>query len=161
MDEAFPVSPPPAIAYPDSSPSLLSCVPHAVAVRVALSPPPPPAFNATSSVADFSVSMLLHLALLSALSSWPSSPRGTPPLPRRYIPAHGEFPGPVLRAPVPPSSSLRPFSSSLPPTLRSAALLCSHFSFLIRRPPPPRRTSGYCGRLPCPARPFPRPKPPI
>ena len=68
-----------AIASPGSSPAPLSCFPHAVAVRISLSHPGPPAVVASSSVADPSDLGPLHSELLSLISSWPAPLAQYPP----------------------------------------------------------------------------------
>ena len=159
---AFLVSPPPAITSPGSSPSPLSCIPYSFAVRASHSHPHPPAAVASSPIADPFDSAPLQSALLSALSFYSPLPtHGTSPLLRRCLPDRGAFPGPVLHAPVlPSSSSLRPSSLSLSPTHRASALFRSR-SYLLFRCFSPCCPFGSCGRLPRPTRPFPRPQPPI
>ena len=116
----------------------------------------------------------LSLSLLNSLCSHrptPRSRRRSPPgrplsrnaLPccRHCLPDPGAASVPVFRAPAPPfSSSLRTSSSFLSLSRRAAALFRPQSSLLLRRFSP-LTTSGPCGHLPLPARPFPRPRPPI
>ena len=100
--------------------------------------PPPPTVVASSSVVNPSDSAPLHSALLSALSYGPPPLRSTPPLLRCCLSDYVAFPGPILRGPVPlSSSSSQPSSLSLPPTYLLSPLFCSHSFSLIRIPSPP------------------------
>ena len=146
---AFLVSLPPTAVLSGGSPAPLSCVLHAVAVRISLTPPAPPKSLPTIPA------LIPLLPSCSTKCFWLRSlpcllsPYSTSSLLPHCLP--GFFPVPFLSrfAGCMLVLSLSTLSLLPPPLHRSSLLLRTYSSPLFCRPHP-RRPSGSCCRSPCP-----------
>ena len=151
VDQAFPVSPLPAIASPKRPSAPLSCVPPCRRrLRFAVSSRP---------LRGRHILIRRHTVCIPAVGpfiralSFGTSPRAVPPTcsVTAYLivlsPSPARLSGRCRRCFRPRLADHPPFLVPIPPPCSNA--------------PPPCRPLGSCSRSPRPMRPFPRPRPPI